>query len=70
MASTAPMKPMKEKEELTRTNPFLDTGKRTIPVICPWCNKVFRVAKWKVEDGARTSPTHGICPDCLKKVGK
>ena len=63
-----PKKDKKEPDEYVETNPFLDTGRRTIPVICPWCNKVFKLAHWKVKEGSKIAPTHGICPNCLKKV--
>ncbi|HBC87612.1 MAG TPA: hypothetical protein DCZ94_11705 [Lentisphaeria bacterium] len=63
-----PSKPDKSADEFAKTNPFIDTGRRTIPVICPWCNKVYRLASWKISEGNKTAPTHGICPNCLKKT--
>lgn len=40
---------------------------KTIPMICPWCNKVFKVSKWEVEFGRKTGASHGICDECYRK---
>jgi len=60
------VKPDKSTE--TTPIPVLHASRKTIPVICPWCNKLFRIARWNIRDGSKISPTHGICPDCLKKI--
>ncbi len=41
--------------------------------VCAWCRKIGHGDKWmRLEDyfaeGLRIGTTHGICPDCLKKV--
>jgi len=41
---------------------------KSIPIVCPWCNRLYSVARWKVELNRRTAVSHGICPDCYKKV--
>ncbi|HBC87925.1 MAG TPA: hypothetical protein DCZ94_13305 [Lentisphaeria bacterium] len=41
---------------------------KKIPVLCPWCNNVFTLADYQVEQGKKTEVTHKICPKCLKKV--
>ena len=35
-----------------------------IPRTCSWCNKIIS----DHEDEVKTSPTHGICPDCYEKI--
>ena len=40
---------------------------KKIPVICSWCNKMYKIVNWKVEFGKKTAVTHGICRDCLRK---
>ena len=41
---------------------------KTIPVICPWCNKLYTLSKWQVDKDKKTAVTHGICPQCFNKV--
>jgi len=41
---------------------------KTIPVICPWCDRIVKVAKWAVTRGDKIAPTHGICEECLRLV--
>ena len=43
---------------------------KTIPIVCPWCNKIYKVTKWQVEKNRRTGISHGICPQCYKKMKK
>jgi hypothetical protein len=43
--------------------------KKTIPLICSWCNKIYRIEQWKFEENQRTGVSHGICPECLEKMG-
>ena len=43
---------------------------KTIPVICPWCNSIFKMSKWEVDTHKKTGVTHGICPECLEKTLK
>ena len=43
--------------------------------ICAWCRKVGHKDKWvRMEqyfaDGLHLQTTHGVCPECLKKVGE
>jgi len=42
--------------------------KKTIPLICSWCNKIYRIEKWQFEENQRTGVSHGICPECLEKM--
>jgi hypothetical protein len=43
---------------------------KTIPVICPWCNRIFKMSKWEVDRNKKTGVTHGICPECFDKTLK
>jgi hypothetical protein len=43
---------------------------KTIPVICPWCNSIFKMSLWEVDKDKKTGVTHGICPDCMEKTLK
>lgn len=41
-----------------------------IPIICPWCNKLYRISKWNVKEGQKTGTSHGMCPKCYEKISK
>jgi hypothetical protein len=43
---------------------------KTIPVICPWCNRIFKMSKWEVDRDKKTGVTHGICPECFEQTLK
>ncbi|GEM_PF-1870654 len=43
---------------------------KTIPIVCPWCNKIYTISKWKVERNKKIGVSHGICPQCYKKMRK
>ncbi len=43
---------------------------KTIPIVCPWCNMIYKVAEWQVDRDKRTGISHGICPKCYKKMKK
>jgi len=41
--------------------------------VCAWCRKVGHNGKWMLledyfAEGLRIGTTHGVCPDCLKKL--
>lgn len=36
-------------------------------VECAWCKRIVGVKSDEGYDGPLTSPTSGICPDCLQK---
>lgn len=40
---------------------------KSIPIICPWCNKIYNINEWEVEDDERIGPSHGICQKCFDK---
>ncbi len=61
---------MTKPEENTDSTVRLSISKmeiKTIPMICPWCNKVFKVSKWEVEFGRKTGASHGICDECYRQ---
>jgi hypothetical protein len=55
---------MDRTQKLSRANLPL----KTIPLICSWCNKIYRIEQWKFEENQRTGVSHGICPECLSKM--
>ena len=48
----------------------MDKEEKSIPVVCPWCNKLFRIESWETEDGKKTGVSHGVCLECAEKVKK
>ncbi len=46
----------------------MDIERKTIPVACPWCDKIFGVAKLEIEGGAKIAPVHKICKTCFEFV--
>ncbi len=61
--------PSDDTEDITQRIPRESVRElKRIPVVCPWCNKVFTLANYEVEKGKKTEITHKICPDCLKKL--
>ncbi len=41
---------------------------KSIPKVCSWCNKIYSIENWQVEDERKTGVTHGICPKCADKL--
>ena len=41
---------------------------KSIPKVCSWCNKIYSIENWQVEDEKKTGVTHGICPKCADKL--
>ncbi|MFZ2658351.1 MAG: hypothetical protein WAX69_25685 [Victivallales bacterium] len=44
--------------------------RKTIPVSCPWCNRIFGVAKIDVEGSRKIAPVHKICKTCFEFVNQ
>ncbi|MBN1863318.1 MAG: hypothetical protein JW808_00300 [Victivallales bacterium] len=40
---------------------------KTIPIACSWCNKIYHLKHWQIEEGRKSGISHGMCPDCVKK---
>lgn len=49
-------------------NSLYEAEMKTIPVICPWCNTLFKLSEWQVNKDKKTAVTHGICPECFDKI--
>ncbi len=43
---------------------------RAIPMVCSWCNSIYKIDEWSVNDGQRTGVSHGLCPKCYEKMTK
>lgn len=41
---------------------------KSVPIICSWCNTIFRVSEWEVSEDKMTRPSNGICDACKKKL--
>ncbi|HBC87242.1 MAG TPA: hypothetical protein DCZ94_09830 [Lentisphaeria bacterium] len=56
----------------TETLPMsvMDVERKTIPVVCPWCDKIFGVAKVEIEEGRKIGPAHKICKTCFAIVNQ
>ncbi len=48
--------------------PVKEFEMKSIPVVCPWCNRIMRITNWKVGKNSRTAPSHGICPKCAERM--
>ncbi len=40
---------------------------KSIPIVCAWCNQIYHIKAWQVDEGKETAVSHGICPECEKK---
>jgi len=58
-------------DEMDRTQKLSrdDIPLKMIPLVCSWCGKIYSIEKWKFEENQRTGVSHGICPDCLERMG-
>ncbi len=61
---------MFEDDKTTRIPRSKDGAEETrlIPIICPWCNKLFRIEKWKIKEGRKSGSSHGLCDKCYAKM--
>ena len=71
--------PSAPKEEIVEKNdheevPFdrtvvlnVEDMMKSIPIVCAWCNKIYHIKAWQVDEGQETAVSHGICPECEKK---
>lgn len=60
-----------EEEKLTSSTMRIqrqDFKNKSVPVICSWCNTIFRINEWEVDEDTKTRPSHGICPSCTVKI--
>ena len=59
-----------ESEETTFNKTIslnIDEMLKSIPVVCAWCNKIYHIQAWEVEEGKKTGVSHGICAECEKR---
>ena len=58
-------------DEMDRTQKLSrdDIPLKTIPLVCSWCGSIYSIEKWKFEENQRTGVSHGICPECLERMG-
>ena len=59
-----------DSEEATFNNTIvlnIDEMLKSIPVVCAWCNKIYHINAWEVEEGKRTAISHGMCAECEKR---
>ena len=48
--------------------PLLDVERKTIPVFCPWCNRIAGVAEMDVMRLDKISPTYKACRKYVKFI--
>ncbi len=60
----------KSLENITSTMklPRVDFSSKSVPKICSWCNALYSIEAWEVDEEKRTGVSHGICPRCYKKM--
>jgi len=54
----------------THTMKMTPSSIKTIPLICSWCNSIYKLDKWDVAPEKRTGVSHGLCKKCYKKMLK
>ncbi|OGV51962.1 MAG: hypothetical protein A2X49_08835 [Lentisphaerae bacterium GWF2_52_8] len=56
-------------DDLDRTQKIerMTRNVQTIPLVCSWCKKIYRLEKHEYEHNKMTGVSHGICPECLQK---
>lgn len=43
---------------------------KNIPIICTWCDKVFKISQWEIDYNQKAGVSHGTCPECQEKADK
>jgi hypothetical protein len=39
---------------------------KSVPVVCAWCGKLYKINRWKM-DQRKTHKSHGVCKECFEK---
>ncbi len=52
----------------TRVITEADMSRKSVPIVCAGCNKVFKIEIKNVSDSQKTGVSHGYCPECLEKM--
>ncbi len=60
------VKPIRATTEVVDVKSML----KTIPIACSWCNKIYHLKQWQIEEGRRSGISHGMCPACVKEQEK
>jgi len=59
---------MKSKNQINVTKQIdISDMDKIVPVVCSWCDTIYYLKKWKMEDGQTTGVLRGVCPECEKK---
>ena len=60
-------------DKLEKTSRMQNDGNKEIkmiPIVCTWCDKIFKISKWEIQNDKRTGVSHGMCPECHEKHEK
>jgi uncharacterized protein with PIN domain len=55
-------------DDRTQMIPKNDVDDRTIPSVCSYCGKIYKIDTWVVENGKKVGVTHGLCKECFEKM--
>jgi hypothetical protein len=50
--------------------PMLDVERKTLPVFCPWCNRIAGIAKADVVRSDKISPYYRACGKCQNFINE
>ncbi len=53
---------------VTMKLPRVNFSLKSVPKICSWCNALYSIEDWDVNENKRTGVSHGICPNCFEKM--
>lgn len=55
--------------EIDRTQKIPRTWRddKSVPSICSYCGKIYKISKWSVEEGKKIGVSHGLCPECFER---
>lgn len=40
---------------------------KSIPIICSWCDKIFKISEWEISYNQKAGVSRGVCPECQEK---
>ena len=53
---------------MTMKLPRVEFSLKSVPKVCSWCNTLYSIEDWDVNENKRTGVSHGICPNCFEKM--
>ncbi len=53
---------------MTMKLPRVDFSLKSVPKICSWCNALYCIEDWDVNESKKTGVSHGICSNCFEKM--